>query len=302
MSTAAQSSAQGPAFLSEAAFSQKGRHVVARPGDDSPITGAQAFAQELKAQREKAGLTQEQLAARMGYSASVIAKLETCRTYPSQQHADKADEAFGTPGTFRRLRKVQALHAYPSWFLRWPEAEAEAQTLRWYEPLLVPGLLQTEAYAAAILSVQPDVGPERVEQQVSARMQRQEVLAKDKPPHLWCVIDEGVLHRRIGGREVMQDQLGHLARMSERSRVCVQVIPFGVGAHAGLLGCFAIAETIGQRDTLYLETATVGQVIEIPAIIARAAVVFDTLRSQALPRAASADVIMKVAETRWSTD
>jgi hypothetical protein len=75
-----------------------------------------------------------------------------------------------------------------------------------------------------------------------------------------------------------------------------------VGAHAGLLGCFAIAETIGQRDTLYLETATVGQVIEIPAIIAHATVVFDTVRSQALPRAASADLIMKVAETRWSTD
>lgn len=276
--------------------------MAARTEDASPMSGVQAFAAELKAQREATGLTQEHLAARMGYSTSVIAKLETCRTYPSKQHADKADQALGTPGTFRRLRKVSVQQVYPAWFHRWPEAEEQAQTLRWYEPLLIPGLLQSEAYARAVLrGAQPDATDERIEEQVSARMQRQEVLLKEDPPYLWCVLDEGVVHRCIGDRKIMQEQLTHLCQMTKHSRTSVQVIPFEAGAHAGLLAHFAIAEVNGQRDTVYLETATVGQVIEMPAIIAQASVVFDTLRSLALPGGASLDLIMKVAETEWMT-
>ena len=81
----------------------------------------------------------------------------------------------------------------------------------------------------------------------------------------------------------------------------MQIIPFEAGAHAGLLAHFAIAEVDGQRDTVYLETATIGQVIEMPPVIAQASVVFDTLRSLALPGGASLDLIMKVAETEWMT-
>jgi transcriptional regulator with XRE-family HTH domain len=275
--------------------------MAVRTEDASPMSGVQAFAQELKAQREASGLTQEQLADWMGYSTSVIAKLETCRTHPSKQHADKADHALGTPGTFRRLRKVSVQQVYPAWFHRWPEAEEQAQTLRWYEPLVIPGLLQTDNYARAVLRGQPDATEEKVAAQVSARILRQEVLLKDDPPNLWCVVDEGVLHRCIGDRRIMHVQLAHLCHLAERSRISVQVIPAETGAHAGLLAHFAIAEVNGQRDTVYLETATVGQVIEMPAIIAQASVVFDTLRSLALPGGASLDLIMKVAETEWMT-
>ena len=135
--------------------------MAVRTEDASPMSGVQAFAQELKAQREAGGLTQEQLAGRMGYSTSVIAKLETCRTHPSKQHADKADQALGTPGTFRRLRKVSVQQVYPAWFHRWPEAEEQAQTLRWYEPLLIPGLLQTDDYARAVLRGPSQTQPRR---------------------------------------------------------------------------------------------------------------------------------------------
>ena len=165
--------------------------MAARTEDASPMSGVQAFAAELKAQREATGLTQEQLAGRMGYSPSVIAKLETCRTYPSKQHADQADQALGTPGTFRRLRKCR-YSSLPAWFHRWPEAAEQAQTLRWYEPLLIPGLLQSEGYARAVLrGAQPDATDERIDDQVSARMQRQEVLLKEDPPYLWCVWTKG---------------------------------------------------------------------------------------------------------------
>ena len=106
---------------------------------------------------------------------------------------------------------------------------------------------------------QPDATDDRIDEQVRARLQRQEVLLKDDPPHLWCVADEGVVHRCIGGRDIMHEQLAHLTRMTKHSRTSVQVIPFGAGAHAGLLAHFAIAEVDGQRDTVHLETATVGR-------------------------------------------
>ena len=109
--------------------------MAVRTEDASPMSGVQAFAQELKAQREAGGLTQEQLAGRMGYGTSVIAKLETCRTHPSKQHADKADQALGTPGTFRRLRKVSVQQVYPAWFTAGPRPRNRlrpcAGTSRW---------------------------------------------------------------------------------------------------------------------------------------------------------------------------
>jgi transcriptional regulator with XRE-family HTH domain len=106
----------------------------------------QAFALELRAQREAGGLTQEQLARLMGYSTSVIAKLETCRTIPSPQHAGQADSALGTPGTFRRMRQAMINGAYEPWVRAFLDMEERATVLRNWESLVVPGLLQTEAH------------------------------------------------------------------------------------------------------------------------------------------------------------
>jgi transcriptional regulator with XRE-family HTH domain len=118
---------------------------------------SEAFAQELKAQREVAGLTQEQVAKLMGYSPSVIAKLETCRTIPSPQHAAQADEALRTPGTFRRLRQAMINGAYEPWVRALLEMEERATVLRNWESLVVPGLLQTETYARAMIRAGPAI-------------------------------------------------------------------------------------------------------------------------------------------------
>ena len=118
-----------------------------RKDDDGPVTGVQAFAAELRAQREAAGLTQAQLAKLMGYSESVIAKLETCRTIPSPQHAAQADGALRMPGTFRRLRQTMLNGSYESWVRAFLDMEERATVLRNWESLVVRGLLQTEAYA-----------------------------------------------------------------------------------------------------------------------------------------------------------
>ena len=122
------------------------------------------------------------------------------------------------------------------------------------------------------------------------------ILSREDPPQLWCLLDEGALHRRVGGAKTMHDQLLHLAETAHRPKVTVQVVPFEVGAHAGLLGAFVIASFDGAGDIVYLETAASGQVTETPSVVAEITLTYDTLRSEALPRTASRELIMKVAE------
>lgn len=136
---------------------------------------------------------------------------------------------------------------------------------------------------------------------MSARLARQEILARDDPPLLWVVLDEGVLHRAVGDNsEVMRGQLLHLAQMSRRPNVTVEVVPYSAGAHSGLLGAFAVAEFEDAPAIVYLETAAEGQVAEEPSMVAQVMLTFDSLRSEGLPRGASRDLIMKVAEERWT--
>ena len=131
----------------------------------------------------------------------------------------------------------------------WVDAERRAAVLRRWEPLLVPGLLQTPEYARALFRAWQTTGDEdEVENLVTARIDRQRIFDRPKPPSFWAVIDEGVLRRRIGGAKVMQDQLVHLAEMTERPAIKVHVIPAEVGAHVGLLGAFAIAGFDGRRS------------------------------------------------------
>jgi hypothetical protein len=151
-----------------------------------------------------------------------------------------------------------------------------------------------------VLATQPNTTDEQVDDFVTARLERQVILDRDEPPLLWLVIDQAVLHREVGGAKVMQDQLVHLAEMSERPNVTVEVIPDTSGAHSGLLGAFAIADFADAPSGVYLETAAGGQIAEEHSVVAGIALAFDTLRSEALPRGTSRDLIRKAAEERWT--
>jgi hypothetical protein len=110
---------------------------------------------------------------------------------------------------------------------------------------------------------------------------------------------EAVLHREVGDFKTMHDQLLHLAEMSRRPNITVEVVPYSAGAHSGLLGAFVIADFDDAAAIAYLETAAEGQTVEESSVVAKVALTFDTLRSEALPRGASRDLITKVAEERW---
>ena len=123
----------------------------------------------------------------------------------------------------------------------------------------MPGLLQTEEYAGAILFARPDGNLEDLDEQVAARLARQAISGRTGAAQLWCILDEGVLHRAIGGSKVMRSQLYHLAEVAEHPKTTIQVIRSG-GAHAGLLAHFVIADLDGKPPVVYLETAAEGQV------------------------------------------
>ncbi len=264
------------------------------------------FGAELRYHRERAGLSQPDLAALVNVSHDVISKIETGERPPAKDFPERLDAVpeLDTRGGLARLwgtlRKGLRNKAIPGWFRPWGHIEAEATTLRWWEPLVIPGLLQTEEYARAILAARPGADPDTVDEHVTGRMERQAILDRPDAPQLWSVVDEGVLHRGVGDSKVMRDQLEHLADLSARPKIGVQVVPSQVGAHAGLLGAFIIADLDGSPSMVYLETAAEGYDTDSPAVVTQAVLRFDTLRSEALPRAASRDLILKIAGERWT--
>jgi transcriptional regulator with XRE-family HTH domain len=275
------------------------------PNDaDRAGTPAGVFGAELRYYRTRAGLSQKDLASRANVSHDVISKIETGDRPPAEDFPPRLDTIpeLDTRGALTRLwnhlKKGHKQRAY-GWFQPWADIEAEATILRWYEPLVVPGLLQTEDYARAILSARPDGNLDDLDEQVAARLARHAVLDRPDAPQLWCVLDEGVLHRAIGGPKVMRSQLYRLAEAAEHPKTTIQVIPFG-GAHAGLLGGFIIADLDARPPMAYLETAAEGHVTDSPSVTNHVAIRFDRLRSEAESRASSRDLIRKVAEEQWT--
>ena len=174
----------------------------------------------LRFYRTRAGLSQQDLAFRATVSHDVISKIETGERPPAGDFPPRLDAVpeLDTRGALTRLwdhlKKGQKQRPYGS-FQQWADIEAQATVLRWYEPLVVPGLLQTEDYARAILSARPDGNLDELDEQVAARLARQAISGRTGAPQLWCILDEGVLHRAIGGSKVMRSQLYHLAEVAD---------------------------------------------------------------------------------------
>jgi transcriptional regulator with XRE-family HTH domain len=253
------------------------------------------FAAELTAARTAAGLSQDELGERAHYSGSLIGMVETGQRVPTRELATALDRVLSTPGTFERLQKYVRTIPLPTWFRPYAEIEATATQLRSWQPSFIDGLLQTEDYARALLSRRPNTTEDEVEALVASRMERQAILERDKPPLLWIVLDEAVLHRHVASGKVMRDQLDHLAEVSRRPNITVEVVPFSAGGHYALLGAFTLVEQDDRRIG-YLETTIEGYIVEKPEVVRSLALIFDTVRGEAMSRAASRDYITDRAE------
>ena len=260
---------------------------------------------ELRRARVAAGMSQEQFSRSLGFDRTVITKAETGERPPSPEVAAAIDEAFPhLDGLFSRLTLLarRANGRYPEWFREWVDAEQQATALRTWQPILVPGLLQTRDYARALFQAwQPAAERDDLDALVGARIERQAILDRADPPELLAVLDEAVLHRKVGSAKIMGDQLAHLGEMSRRPAVTIQIVPAEVGTHAGLLGGFFVGSFDDTPVIVYAETAVEGITIDKPALVSKAAQAFERLRSEALPRGASRDLIRRVAEQRWTT-
>jgi transcriptional regulator with XRE-family HTH domain len=267
---------------------------------DSEVSALGIFSEELRRARAAAGLTQEQLAEKIAYSTSLVEHVEAGGRAPSVDFARRADDTLRTGGLLSRLQPLVRSEAYPAWFRGWVEIERDATSLRWFEPLLIPGLLQTEEYARGVLqAANPAFRDDEIGRLVSARMDRQSILTKDEPPLLWVILDEGVLTRPVGGARVMREQIDHLLAAARLPRVVLQVVPASAGAHPGLAGQFVVASFDGSPDVAYLDNALAGQIIERPDDVSRVAMLYDILKAEALAPRASIDLVRKAIET-WT--
>ncbi|WKU04204.1 helix-turn-helix transcriptional regulator [Micromonospora sp. HUAS LYJ1] len=246
---------------------------------------------QLRRQRALAGWNQEELGRRTNYSASTISAVETGTRAMDLPFATRADEVLETGGLFVSLLGMAARNRQPSWFKPWLEAERFAQQLRYFNPTLVPGLLQTANYARAVLRFDDTRPEDEVEEQVGFRMERQEILTKARPPQVVAVIDESALRRRDA---IMGEQLAHLLKMAELPHIHVHVIPADAGLHVGLSGPLALARSADGNWVGHLENQLAGLVVDGEDGMATLLARWEIVRGVALPQALSVALVKEV--------
>ncbi|WP_329428979.1 helix-turn-helix domain-containing protein [Streptosporangium sp. NBC_01495] len=255
------------------------------------------FGAEMRRLREAAQLSQTAVASRLGCTQTQVSRLESATRTPSRSDAERLDLLFGSNGSthFTDLRRhIVARPSGPAWFIGWAEeVEPAALVLRSWDPLLVPGLLQTESYARHLFTHGPRATPDEVEERVQARMRRQRILDKDDPPMLLVLIDEGVLHRRVNGPEVMREQLGHLLEVAQRPNISIQVVD--PECMAGLAGAFMIAElSNGQPETIHMDSPAQGHVTTDHDLVISIRNRYEAIRLWAYPERVSIKMVEEV--------
>lgn len=257
--------------------------------------------EEVRRARLAAGFkSQEALARKLGFERTVIAKIETGERPPSPEVASALLTLFPNLGKFDELAEIARKEhgIIPTWFEEWVEVEKAASVIKWWEPLLVPGLLQTPEYARALLGWGPDNGAD-LEERVSSRLDRQRVFDRGVPPEAWMLISESVFANFVGSKAIMIEQIEHITEVAQRPRFTVQIVPAAAGAYGGMSGAFAIADDAAHDTVVYLETGVQGMVVRDTKLVTRAVSMFDHLRAEADPRPHTLNFLAQAGE-RWN--
>jgi transcriptional regulator with XRE-family HTH domain len=260
--------------------------------------------------RERAGRPAAEIARTLGWSESKLSRIETANSSINNEDLRRLLDVYNAPEAERkRLLALATQSRQRAWWEAYGDSllgpyetligfEAEAATVFTYDAVILHGLLQTVEYAGAIVqTLSAGERPDIVGERVSVRMARQSVLTRDPPPQLWSIIDEAVLRRPIGGRDVMRRQLMRLLEVGDRPTVTLQVLPLSVGAHRGVDGSFSILEfPEGSNDQplVYCDGMTGGVFRNRPDEIRRYHMSFESLRSISLGHAESLEVIQNM--------
>jgi transcriptional regulator with XRE-family HTH domain len=258
------------------------------------------LAAELRRLRHEAGFSIEDVTASLGWQASKLSRIENRQVGISTTDLRKlldvyhvADRAYreqladmARRATERGWWQSFSSDVVPAALANLIGLEAEARTIRSYEPELVPGLLQTEAYARAIMRAwQPGLTAADIDRRVEIRLARQDVLRQQgASPQASCIINEAVLRRTVGGNDVMHEQVEVLAKERDPANVTVQVLPFNSGAHPAMAGPFQILafHDPGDLGVVHLESAMTAITLERPEELRRYDEIWGSLQARAL--------------------
>ncbi|MBV7698454.1 helix-turn-helix transcriptional regulator [Streptomyces sp. TRM70350] len=254
------------------------------------------YGYELRRAREAAGLTQRQLGDIVNYTGSLIGQIETARKLPTPTFSERVDAALGTGGLLSRLTELVLRSQLPAWFQQVAELESRAIEICSYQDHMVLGLLQTKAYARAVLGV---LDQTNLDDRTTVRLARQRIFEKKDPPVFWAVLGEAALYQAIGGPETMREQLAHLLSFENNPRINIQILPFSVGAHAGLTGSFDLYRFPSDPTIVYIEGYGSGHPTANPDTVKDCSLRYDHLQAAALSLRDSAELIRRVMEERY---
>ncbi|TGB08550.1 helix-turn-helix transcriptional regulator [Streptomyces sp. MZ04] len=252
--------------------------------EPEPNDSLQTFGAVLQGFREHAGLTQQALAPLVGYSPHFVASVEQGRRLPPEDFVERAETALNAHGILRKAaRKVGRQPGLAAWFRKWAGLEELAISLYTYECRVVPGLLQTVAYARTLFDNRvPLLTDEQIEAQLAVRQERQRMLRERQSTAFCFILDEHLLLRRTGGTEVTAELIGQLLDLAALRNVEIQIMPLSRGVHAGMNGPMQLLEVPENQWFGYIEGQETGQLISEPKTISVLQMRYAKLRSQAL--------------------
>lgn len=255
------------------------------------------FGMEVKRTRLGRNLTQKHLGHSTGYSESYVCQVESGKLMPSERFAAGCDSAFHTDGLFRGLLQRIEEGDHPVQFVPYVQMEQQAWNILDFSTTLIKGLLQTWEYAEAVFRAgYPSASDEVIRSKVAARMSRQKILERDRPPMLWTVLHESCLRSYVGGLHVMACQLEYLMQMGSRPGIDIQVMPFVKGAVAAHSTPFTLLTFVDSPAVLYSEDPQGGRLCRRMATVKSTMQKYDRLRAHALPPDDSMAFIERVHE------
>lgn len=252
---------------------------------------------EIRIRRENAGLTQTELGVRTFCSAKLISAIESGMRVPQPAFINLADTGLGADRALIRLWREMTEGGIATPFEWYLHLENQASKICHFEPMMIPGLLQTEEYARAVFALnQPPMGQDRIDAAVSRRLARQSLFTRDHPPNVWIIIDEAAIRRWPGERTVMERQIARMVEIAELPNVTLLAIPFTHGLHCGLQGFMAMLSFEDGDDCGYVEPISGGQIVYDPTIVASMHRSYDLLRAAALPPEGSIRLLSNALE------
>jgi len=265
------------------------------------MTARQFVGKEIRLARATKGLSRVELAKAFPVSESLIRWWESGRTVPAEQYVERLITVLDLPEMLQRvLNELVSNEVAPEWLGKWVSLEEKASSLLTFVPLVIPGLLQTEDYARAVLRLGKE-SPLDLEERVSERIRRQHVLAREEPPLYHAILDEAVISRPVGSPNIMHDQLMRVVDLAEQTEmIIVQVIPFRVGGHAGFGGGPIVLASFDGKEVAYVDNALRGDVVEKSEDVSAIRRIWQKLSAKALHEDESVQLIREAAE-KWVT-